>query len=272
MYKEIIYQYGPFIEHEIKHPGKCGAKGEKREKKKKATPEQVRKQNQYNKEKKVLRETRANFEVGDLWVTLKFPAGTRMQPEELIDIRKKFLNNLRDNYNRRKTKLKFMCRAEIGERGGVHLHLIVNQLENGGAAELIQRLWKKYGTVHFVPLYEEGHFKQLAEYLVKPLKEEISGQMTLWGTEEETKLYSRYTCSRNLIEPEPEEHIYKRRTVRKLVEEGPTPKEGYYIDRDSIRSGVNPFTGMSYFYYTEIRLDAYKSPYSGAVKKRGEPE
>lgn len=272
MYKEIIYQYGPFIEHEIKHPGKCGAKGEKREKKKKATPEQVRKQNQYNKEKKVLRETRANFEVGDLWVTLKFPAGTRMQPEELIDTRKKFLNNLRDNYNRRNTKLKFMCRAEIGERGGVHLHLIVNQLENGGAADLIQRLWKKYGTVHFAPLYEEGHFKQLAEYLVKPLKEEMSGQMTLWGTEEETKLYSRYTCSRNLIEPEPEEHTYKRRTVRKLVEEGPTPKEGYYIDRDSIRSGVNPFTGMSYFYYTEIRLDAYKSPYSGAVKKRGEPE
>lgn len=272
MYKEEIYRYGPYIEHEIKYPGKYGAKGEKREKKKKATPEQVKKQNQYNKEKNVLRKMRANFKPGDLWVTLKFPAGTRMQVKGLIRIRKKFINNLRDNYKRRGTELKFMCRAEIGERGGTHLHMIVNQLECGGAAELIQRLWKIYGTVHFVPLYEDGHFRQLAEYLVKPLKEEISGQMTLWGTEEETKLYSRYTCSRNLVEPEPEEHTYKRRTVRKLVEEGPTPKEGYYIDRDSIRSGVNPFTGMSYFYYTEIRLDAYKSPYSGAVKKRGEPE
>ena len=272
MYKEEIYRYGPYIEHEIKYPGRYGAKGEKREKKKKATPEQVKKQNQHNKEKKVLRIMRANFEPGDLWVTLKFPTGTRMAPEELTDIRTKFFNNLRDNYKRRKTGLKFMCRAEIGERGGVHLHMIINQLADGRGAELIQRLWKKYGAVHFVPLYEDGHFKQLADYLVKPPKEEITGQMTLWGTEEEQKLYSRYTCSRNLVIPEPEEKEYRRRTVRKLVEEGPTPEEGYYIDRDSIRSGKNQFTGMSYLYYTEIRLDAYKSPYSSGIRKRGEPE
>ena len=38
------------IEHEYTYPGRYGARGEKRKKKKKATPEQVAKQNQYNRE------------------------------------------------------------------------------------------------------------------------------------------------------------------------------------------------------------------------------
>lgn len=55
-HRHDVYKYGRFIEHEFKFVGKFGAKGEKRAEKKKATPEQVEKQNQYNREKKVLQD------------------------------------------------------------------------------------------------------------------------------------------------------------------------------------------------------------------------
>lgn len=260
-HRHDLYRYGPrgkYIEHEIKYAGKYGAKGEKRKPRKKATPEQIKKQNQYNKEKTVLRLIRANFEAGDLWVTLKFPRGTRMTGKDLKGIRKKFLKELRAAYGKRGTPLKYICRLEIGENGGPHMHIVLNRLRGKqGAAEIIQGIWSKYGKyLYFTPLYEDGDFKELASYIAKPAKDEaIAGQLTLFGEEEDVSVFTAYSRSKNLILPEAETHEYRRRTVRKLVEEGPEPEPGYYIDRDSIRCGENPYTGMSYYYYTEIRLE-----------------
>ena len=266
-HRHDVYRYGPgkkkkkYIEHEFKYAGLCGAKGETREPKKKATPEQIKKQNQWNKEKIVLRTMRDNFVPGDLWITLKLKKGTRMPVKELLKLRGKFLRKVRDKYKKRNQAFKFMYRIEVGERGGIHFHIIVNRLEGSPwTADVVRECWEELtgGHVHFAPVYEEGGFKELADYLVKPNSEEISGQLTLFGSEEETKVFSTYGCSRNLSRPEKEEHEYKKRTVRKLIEYGPEPTPGYYIDQDSIRYGVNPYTGMSYYYYTEIRLDGWE--------------
>ena len=43
--------------------------------------------------------------------------------------------------------------------------------------------------------------------------------------------------------------------MRRLIEEGPKPREGYYIDKNSIRTGINRYTGKSYYQYTEIKLN-----------------
>lgn len=259
-YRKDIYRYGPggkYIEYEFKFLGECGAKGEKRGPKRKATPEQMRRQNQWKKEKLVLRLIRGNFGRGDLWITLKFPRGTRMSGKGLKKIREDFLEDLRAAYKKRKTKLKYICRLEIGENGGPHIHIIVNRLNNSpGAAEVIHEIWQKYGKhLNYTPLYEEGDYKDLAYYITKPLKdEEIAGQLTLFGEEEDRKTFSAYSHSKNLILPEKEPHKYSHWTMRKLLEDGPKPTPGYYIDRDSIRCGKNPYTGESYYYYTEIRL------------------
>lgn len=254
-HRHDVYRYGKYIEHEIKYNGRYGAKGEKRAPRKKATPEQIQKQNQYNKEKKVLRKIRCNFEAGDLWVTLKLPKGTRMRPEEVLKLRDRFFRMLKTRYKKQQAEMKYMYRIEIGERGGIHIHVLLNRLP--GIIESISEIWKHLtgGHVNYTALYEEGGFKELAAYLVKKNKEKLTGQLTLFGNEEERKLLSRYGCSRNLKMPEKETHEYRRRTVRKLLEHGPTPTEGYYIDQDSIRCGVNPYTGKTYFYYTEIKLD-----------------
>lgn len=158
----------------------------------------------------------------------------------------------------RKQQLKYICRLEIGEHGGPHMHLVVNRIEGeSGTAQIIQEIWQQYGKyINYTPLYEEGDYKNLASYITKQLKEDvISGQMTLFGDEEDRKIFSAYSHSKNLTLPEKETQEYRRRTVKKLVENGPEPTPGYYIDRDSIRHGINPYTGMSYYYYTEIRMD-----------------
>ena len=114
--------------------------------------------------------------------------------------------------------------------------------------------------IYFAHAYEEGGFKELAEYVVKKPKGKALEQISLFP-EEEQKTYIVYNCSRNLIEPDPEEKEYSHWTMAKILADGPSPSEGYYIDKSTIRQGINPFTGYSYLYYTERRID----------RKRGDP-
>lgn len=250
MHWQYKYTFANSIEYEYKYAGKYGAKGEKREKKKKATPEQVKKQNQRNRENHMRRIIKANFFPNDLWITLKYPAGTRL----LVDIVKndmtKFCNNMRDAYKRLKYIFKFVRRMEIGKKGGIHIHILINRIPNVDL--LVNKYWKN-GYVNFTSLYEEGGYEKLASYIVKQPDEEIEKQLSLFPEEDQKELI-KYSRSRNLLIPEPEKKTYTRRTVKKLVEEGPEPTKGFYIDKNSIQTGVNQFTGMSYFYYTEVRI------------------
>lgn len=76
-YIQDTYYLGDYIATEIKFIGRNGAKGERRAKKIKATPEQMARQNQWTREKKEKYLILANFRTGDVWVTLKYPRGTR---------------------------------------------------------------------------------------------------------------------------------------------------------------------------------------------------
>ena len=143
-YRHDTYKYKnkKIIEHEFKYAGRYGAKGEKRAQRKKATPEQMKKQNQYNREKLVLRKMRNNFKRGDLWITLKLKKGERVSAQEILKIREKFLRQLRGVYKKRGRALKYMCRIEIGERGGIHIHILVNRIKGTpGTAEVISQIW-----------------------------------------------------------------------------------------------------------------------------------
>ena len=254
MYNSKTYHLINSIDHEYNWSGKYGAKGEKRAKKKKPTPLQMAYQNQKNKENRVRRLIQANFYPNDIWVCLKYPAGTRLTFKNLQKDFQKFLRSLRSEYRKRMEELKFLYRIEVGEEGGAHIHILINRIM--GADLLVQKCWGP--LCNFTPLYEKGNFRQLASYLVKPLPEE-SKQMSLFE-EFERKAMSKYGRSRNLANPEPERKQYVRRTMRKIIENGPKPTKGYYIDKDSVKMGINEYTGYSYIYYTEIRLDTKLRP------------
>lgn len=247
------YRFPNSIEYEFKFAGKYGAKGEERQPKKKATPEQIRLQNQLNRETRVRRLIKANFFPEDLWVTLKYPKGKRKPLWEIKKDFKNYLERLRYQYKKRGSALKFVSRMEIGKRGGIHIHMLVNRIRGEDTDLLVQGAWE-HGRVNFSTIYEYGGYTKLANYIVKKPDEETEKQMSLFP-EEDRKEFVRYSSSRNLARPEPERKTYRRWTLKRLLEEGPRPSPGYYIDKDSVRAGVNRYTGMSYLYYTECRID-----------------
>ena len=259
-YTQLDFISPNYIEHEFHYAGNYGAKGEKREPKEKATPLQIEKQNQWNRIKRLRRVLQLNFFPGDYWITVKYKAGTR---KDIIQVKadvKKFLDGLRKKYKARGQPLMFVYRLEIGKRGGLHCHMVINRIPD--ADLLMRECWKKAtddaGSIDYTTLEESGGFAGLAEYICKQPGEEIQGQMRFLIPDDRKKLISIST-SRNLKRPSPEIHKRTHWTMRHLITEGPKPREGFYIDRDSIRQGVNRVTGMSYFYYTEVRIDQIRS-------------
>ena len=255
-YTEYIFKCGRSIDHEIHWVGLYGAKGEKREKKKKASPEQIRKQNQWKKELYMTRLIRLNFSPGDYWMTLKYKRGARPPLEQVTKDLRNFMGRLRRVYKKRDTALRWIYRLEIGEKGGVHIHFIVNRIPGEETDRLIKKEWDKVkdsSGIFYDLLRDDEDYSRLASYIVKEPDEEVEKQLRLFD-EEERKAFCKYSRSRNMKEPEREVHPYKRRTVKSLIMDGPKPKKGYYIDKSSIRMGTNPLTGRSYCYYTEFKL------------------
>ncbi len=255
MYWVDAWHFRDSIEYEYKYAGNYGAKGEKRAKRRKATPEEVRRQNQRNREKNVRRLIKANFSSNDYWVTLKYPKGERPGIEEVKRHMKGFLDKVRRGYKKRGEKFRFIYRVEVGKRGGVHAHILLNRITD---ADLLVRGGWAHGGVDFTLAYETGGYRRLAEYLVKP---------PLDGEGEGGKI-GRYHPSRNLVRPKPERKEYRRRTLRKLIAEGPKPTPGYYVVPDSVVSGVNPYTGMSYLHYEEVRLARGRGGTGKAIGRR----
>lgn len=251
MYNRDRWIFSNSIETEYKFAGKYGAKGEKRAKRKKATPEQMAKQNQINKENRIRRLIKANFYPSDLWVTLKYQKGTRKPYEQVMKDMALFLQRLRYRYKKLEDVLKYIYRIEIGKRGGIHVHILLNRTKcSKGTDTLIAECWT-FGFVHFTQLRETGGYKDLAEYIAKPVPEEQQDHEDA----EKTKLYH---TSRNLIRPKPERKAFFRWTMRRILEDGPKPTPGFYIVKESVVSGINKYTGMSYLRYTEQRIKEVK--------------
>ncbi len=267
MYWIDIYRFLKSNEYEYKYPGRYGAKGEKRKKREKATPEQIAKQNQMNREKRMRHLIKENFNENDLWITFKYPKGTRKLIREFKNDLRKFLRKARKEYKKLGEEFKYIYRIEIGSKGGIHIHMLANRIRD--ADLILQKEWMKItgGRTHYESLYEQGGYEKLAAYIVKkPEKEsEEYKQLSLFDEDDQRELL-RVSTSRNLIRPEPERKIYYRRTLRDLIENGPKPTPGYYIDKSSIRTGVNRYTGMSYYYYTEYRIRAEETEGSGQME------
>lgn len=258
MYRLDIWRFTNSIEREYKYMGNYGAKGEKRAPRKKPTKEQIKKQNQRNKEKYIRKLIKANFHGGDLWCTFKYAKGQRPDIEEVNRDIKKFKSNMRDNYKKAGQPFKFIQRIEIGKQGGIHIHMIMNRITGDmDTYSLITKYWnpqRPTGGANITPLREETGFKKLANYIAKEPDEEQYKQLSLFDIKERKQMI-KYSSSRNLVRPEPETKEYTRRTVRKIIENGIEPTPGFYIDKDSVDIGINPFTGMSYIHYTELRTN-----------------
>lgn len=233
MYTRKTYRFPGSIEVEEYHSGKYGAPGQARGKKRKPTPEEIKKRNQTNRENYVRRLMKANFRKNDYWITLTYQKGSRPSVEKMRKDVDKLLRKVRSAYRKKGQEFKYILRMGIGKRGGPHLHILVNRITD---TDLIFSDQWEHGGIFFKPAYEEGGFKALADYIVKPLEE--------W----ESETLKRYTRSRNLIIPKPKKEILRGKTWRKEPK-----KKGYYLEE--YWEGINPFTGYLSRRYILTKLE-----------------
>lgn len=253
MFVRDIYRSESIDEIEIKFLGQYGRRGEKRAPRRKPTQEEIRRNNQRNREKYVRRLIQLNFKEGDWWLTFTAKKGAFTTTAQLVDACRKLRRKLRRIYKKLGEEFKYIYRLEIGERGGLHFHILINQID-GLSLEQIKEIWRACGgwSVNIQPTYQDGGYKDLAEYICKEPPAEYKGQISMSHYEIET--LCRYQPSRNLKKPERERKIFRRRTVEKMIRDGIKPTEGYVLDKDSIEIGVNPYTGWSYINYRQYKV------------------
>lgn len=250
-YKKKIWKFKKHIEVEKTFSLNYGAPGESRRKKRKRTPEDIDRINEWQAEKTLRRKINANFGEDDWHLIPTFTKDKRPASlQEARTIIKKFLRDMRKEYKMLGMQFKYICAFEIGSRGAPHFHTIINNIQVGdmSTTKIVRKLWK-YGRPKFIAMDDTGDYKDLAEYIIKQTKHTFR--------EEEAVFRARYTCSKNLIEIEPEEEElgrYWSKNTRKIEVPPDMQEQGWYVDKSSIYEGINPVTGRHYQYYT-LRLD-----------------
>lgn len=216
-----------------------GAPGMPRVKKKKKTPEEMESQNRWRRRRNLRRLIEANFKAGDWHVVLACGKGEKLTAEEARKRIRKFRDRLKAAYKKVGWELKYIITCELGVRGGIHWHMIVNDCHNKeeSSAKLIRKLWE-WGRAYFSPLDESGDYKKLAEYILKESD----------GKKEQKEIIEKqgYIPSRNLIRPVEQTEKVRARSWRK---EPKVPK-GWELVPGTLVNGANKYTGLPYQHYT----------------------
>lgn len=215
-----------YIEIEISSSAQYGAPGRSRKNREKPTPEAVRKNNERIRKNRIRRLLIANFDEGDYWVTLTWRRERRVNT--LAAAKKQvqqFLRKTRRAYGKAGEQLKYIGVLERGSKGALHFHMVVNRVKD---LDLILTKWPE-GHVNITPTYQEGRFRQLADYI---------------GKDESERWFTR---SRNLKEPALKEKRIKSKANWFIKD--PKPKKGFEIIKETIYTGINPVTNKIYMHY-----------------------
>lgn len=226
---------GKTIEVKKYYSSRYKSKGIVRGERRGITSEEQQEINKKIAEEKLRWRINANFKEGDYHLILDYalsnrPAGKEQMREDI----NKFLKQLRKEYKKLGIELKYIHVMEIGEKGGKHHHLVINEIP----LKIIRKCWTK-GRIKVFPLDESGNYGELASYLIKQTSKSKELQSKKWNS------------SRNLIIPEPKKEIIKANKYR----EEPRAQKGYYIDKNSIVSGISQYDGYPYLKYMMIKTD-----------------
>lgn len=244
-YKQIEYKAGITIEI-IKCIPRQYRKGETREPVKKKTREEIREANTRQAARKLERKVNANFRPGDWHVTLTYPKGDRPSPKAAKEDIKKFLRKLRDEYRKHGFELKYIQATEYLNKA-IHHHVIINNVNDGKRTTMqyVNAIWASICKGHpkYVPLYDEGEYKLLADYFIKETDKTFR--------DDDSPVKKRYSCSRNLYEPQVRHRINTTKNGWKL---NPRPRPGYRIVEDTLYNGRDKM-GYKYQRYLMVKIN-----------------
>lgn len=218
------------------HSARYQSQSGRRQKNRNKTPLSMAKVNQRNAENKLRWKINANFGAGDIYLTLTYTRANRPDAETAAAELRNYLRRLRRIYKTAGAELKYIAVTETGSRGGIHHHMVIN---SGIDTRLIAQLWTK-GIAGIKYLDNTGEYGRLAGYLIKETSKTLHDGRG-------RKL--RYTCSRNLKEPE----IKTERIKADTWTETPRAVKGYALTGE-VESGVIEATGYGYQHYTMRKL------------------
>ncbi len=237
MYINKLLIAGEYVLIKNYTPRFFGAPGRKRREKKMETPKAMARYNNQKRAEKLQLLMLLNFEKG-YHVTLDYPKESRPQTyKEAEENLMKSLFKISRRLRKKGKKFKYVAITERGRRReALHHHLIIES-----DSLILKELTEVWGNhIKFSQMYEEGAYKDLAEYFCK-----------IETKEERGKGKSRYHRSRNLKEP-----TVKSRIVTGPLKDDPVIPNGYEIIPESVVSGFNDFSGIRFQKYM-IKKSAY---------------
>lgn len=209
------------------------------------TSERAKRANRRRAEEKLRLLMNANFKDGrDALVTMDFSPDHR--PETYRDMLRQmqnFVQRLRRRYRKAGIPCKYIWVGEIGPRGGMHVHMMLNAIDGIGARGIAE-LWGM-GATHIDILWSHGQYRAIAAYFVKYAvkTEETTGE----------HLGRMYNPSHGLEKPKIRKTVVKRRTFSRRVK----PWKGYRLEKDKdgndVQFGISEATGLPYMSYTMVR-------------------
>lgn len=219
-------------------PRGFGAPSRKRRAKLNETPKAMAKYNNHKRAEKLQLLMILNFDRG-YHITLDYPKDNRPQTyEEAEKNLMKCLYKISRRLKRQNKKFKYIAITERGKiREALHHHMVIEK--DPFILEELTSIWGNH--IKISQMYEEGAYKDLAEYFCK-----------IETKEEQTKGRSKYHRSRNLKEPQ-----IKSRIVAGPLKDEPIIPEGYELIPDSVVNGFNEFAGIRFQRYM-IRKSAAK--------------
>ena len=139
-YKRLTYLFEDSIEIYEYLDGRYGAPGEKREKKKEPTPEQIKKRNQWNRERKARHKLKTWFHENDYLFLLTYrrelrPPNMKAAKEDF----RKAVRKIRREYKKKGCELRWMRNIEVGPKGAWHVHLVINRIPD--ADLIVKKAW-----------------------------------------------------------------------------------------------------------------------------------
>lgn len=245
-YKLLEYRAGATIEIIKCIPRGC-REGVSKEPVSQKTATEIREANMRQAARKLSRKINANFRPGDWHITLTYSRDKRPDAGTAQKNINSFIAKMRDRFRRRVEPLKYIVVTEYKKKA-IHHHLIINQINDGKktTVEMAREAWRGMGNLKMVPLYEDGEYQRLADYLVKETEETFR--------DDGTPFRQRYSCSRNLINPKPK----KRMVKAKEWKEEPKPRPGYYIIPETLYNGHDRL-GFPYQRYVMVKIKPQES-------------
>lgn len=256
--KTFYLRQGDIIDVEEHHDGRYGAKGEKRQAKKKPTKEQMQEVNRQNRARKCRRQMLEYINKDDYFGTWTYRVDER--PEDMKLAIKQFakaIRKVRDAYRKQGYELFWFKNIERGTRGAWHIHFVMTSIPGG--AQIIMDAWPHGATyIDRIKSHDDDDFTRLASYMTK---DEKTTDKKKDGTPAKPRLKeASYNTSRNMPLPDP--GVDKLKRWKREVK----PKKGYYIA--NLHEGINPVTGYKYRRYTMIRLERRKESESDKRRYR----